>query len=252
MKRSALTFLSMAIILIAFSQTENTQGTVTYEEVMKIDIQMDNMTPEMEAMLPKENRNSTILHFNELVSRYENLEETEDAVMDHESEGGGVKVMISQPENIMYRDLKDKTSIEQTEFMTRVFLIESDNQKDDWKITGNQKTILDFPCQEAVKKEGEDEVKVWFTPTIPVSSGPGKYANLPGLVLAVEANEGDRTIIAKSVDFKEVDPDSIKKPKKGKKVTKEEYLAIVDEKNKEMGVDGEGNGAHTVIMQISQ
>jgi len=252
MKRTALAILSMAITMIAISQSDNTQGSVTYEEVIKFNIQMDNMTPEMEALMPKENQSSTILHFNQDASRYENLEKADDDIIDHETEGGGVKIMISQPENIIYRDLKNKTSIEQTEFMTRVFLIESDYSKDEWKLTGNQKMILDFPCQEAIKAEEEDTVSVWFTPAIPVSSGPGEYANLPGLVLAVEAEHGDRTIIAKSVDFKETDPENIIKPKKGKKVTKEEYMAIVKEKTQEMGGDGSAEGTKTVIMKVSR
>jgi len=252
MKSTILSVLSMTLALVALSQSDITQGSVIYEEVLKIDIQMDNMTSEMQAMLPKENRNSTILYFNEEASRYENLDQTDDAVIDQESEGGGVMVMISQPENIMYRDLKNETTTEQTEFMTRVFLIKSDYLKDEWKLTGNQKMILNYPCQEAFKHEGEDTVSVWFTPAIPVPTGPGKYANLPGLVLAVEANHGDMTIIAKSVDFKEIDPEKIRKPKKGKKVTMEEYMAIVEEKTKEMGGNGEAQGTHTVIMKVSQ
>ncbi len=252
MKRTALTILGMAITLIAFSQSDDNQGSVIYEELIKFDIQIDNMTPEMEAMMPKENRSSTILYFNEDASLYENLEQEDDAIIDEESEGGGVRIMISQPENIMYRDLKNKAIIEQTEFMTRVFLIKSDYSKDDWKLTGNQKMILDFPCQEAIRIKDEDTVSVWFTPAIPISSGPGEYANLPGLVLAVEADNGNKTILAKSVDLKEIESDKIKAPKKGKKVTREEYLAIVEEKSKEMGGDGSSEGSHTVIMKISQ
>jgi hypothetical protein len=46
----------------------------------------------------------------------------------------------------------------------------------------------------------------------------------------------------------------LKKPSKGKKVTREEYQAIVDEKLKEMGVEhaGEGGGSHTVVVRIHQ
>lgn len=252
MKKATLTILSLAFTLIGFSQTDNDQGAVTYEELIKLDIQIDNMTPEMQAMMPKENRNTTILYFNEDVSRYENLELPDDGLIEEETEGGSVKVMISQPETIVHRDLKNKTILEQKEFMTRVFLIESDDPKEDWKLSGNQKMILDFPCQEAMKIKDGDSVSVWFTPAIPVSSGPGQYANLPGLVLAVEADHGNRTIVAKSVDLREIDPDKIQAPKKGKKVTRDEYLAIVEEKTREMGGDGSSEGAHTVIMKISK
>ena len=252
MKKSITTLLSILIVTMAFAQNYNTQGAVVFEEVMKINIQLDNMTPEMEAMIPKENRNSTILYFNENASRYENYESTGDAVIDEEMEGGSVKIMMSQPENIIYRDLSSNSSVEQTEFMTRVFLIESDNPVGEWKMTGNQKMILDFPCQEAVRKDGERETKVWFTPAIPVSTGPSQFFGLPGLILAMEENDGDRTIIASSVKLEEIDEEKLKKPKKGKKVTKEEFLAIVDEKTKEMGGESGGEGSQTIIMKISQ
>jgi len=251
MKKTALTILGLLMVMFAISQGENTQGTIIFEEVDKIDIQIDNMTPEMAAMIPKENRNSTVLYFDENVSRYENYEAEGDASIIDESHGG-VQIMISQPENIIYRDLSNNKVTEQTEFMTRVFLIESENEKDEWKITGKQKKILDFPCQEAISGEGDNTFTVWFTPAIPVSTGPGKFANLPGMVLEMEADSGNRIIIAKNITLAPVDSDKLKKPRKGKKVSDDEFKAIVAEKTKEMGGEGNVEGTKTMIMTISQ
>jgi len=252
MKRSVLTMMSVIIVLVASAQSHITQGSIFYEELVKFDIQMDNMTAEMQAMLPKESKTATVLYFTEDESLYETQQEAEDAVLEEEMESSGVQIMISQPENIVYRDLKNRKTIEQTEFMSRVFLIEADMPKDEWKLTGNQKMILDYPCQEAVKYLGEDTVNVWFTPAIPISSGPANYGNLPGMVLAMVTNGGDRTITATSVDFKDIDTEKIQQPKKGKKVTEEKFNTIVAEKTKEMGGDGEGEGGSFVIMKISQ
>jgi len=246
--------MSFAIIFIAFSQSNENQiknqGVVTYEEVIKFNIQLDNMTPEMQEMLPKENRSQKILYFNQDASRYENLEQSDEADFEQESGGGGVKIMISQPQDIVYRNFEREKIIEQKEFMTRVFLIESDIEKDEWKISGNQKMILDYPCQEATKHDGDNKVSVWFTPAIPISSGPGELGNLPGLILEVESKNGDHRIIAKSIDLKEIDKKKLQKPKKGKKVSKEKFLSIVEEKNKEMG--GESGNSKTVIMKINR
>jgi GLPGLI family protein len=252
MKRTFLTLMILVTVLAAFSQAINNEGAVVYEEIIKFDIQLDNMTPEMEAMLPTESKTVTILYFTENVSRYEIIDNEGDAAIEEEAGGATVKIMISQPENIFYRDLKNKKTIEQTEFMTRKFLVESEAETDEWKLTGKQKMILDYPCQQAVKKDGEDEVVVWFTPAIPVSTGPASYANLPGLVLAMEADHGDRSIIASSVDLKKIDESNLQKPKKGKKVSKEKYMAIVKEKTEQMGEDGAVEGGQTVIMTISQ
>jgi len=99
----------------------------------------------------------------------------------------------------------------------------------------------------------KDSVKTvaWFTPSIPVSAGPGSYNNLPGLVLEVNVKDGDRIISATSVDEHTGEMARLEKPKEGKKVTREEFDQIVDEKMKEMGaergVSGSGTTTHTII-----
>lgn len=255
MKKTVLTIISLAILCIAFSQSDNDQvnneGSVVYEAVQKLNIQLDNMTPEIQAMLPKENRASKKLYFNRHASRYQNIKEIDESSMDRESGGGMVRIMVSHGEDIVYRDLKDNEIVEQKEFMSRVFLIESDAPEQQWKFTGNQKMILDYPCQEATMEGDEGLVKVWFTPAIPISTGPGEYGNLPGLILSVETNEGDNTIMAKSIELGEIDAKYLEKPKKGKKVSREKYLAIVEEKIKEMGNESGGSGK-TVIMTIQR
>lgn len=254
MKKTVLTIFSLAIFIIAFSQSDNnqvTEGSIVYEEVMKLDIQLDNMTPEMEAMLPKESRATKKLYFNLYASRYQNIQESEENTIENESDGGMVKIMVSQAEDIMYRNLKDNEIVEQKEFMSRVFLIESELPEQQWKITGNQKTILDYPCQEATMEGENGLVTVWFTPAIPVSTGPGEYGNLPGMILAVESNEGDRTVIAKSIELGAIDTKYLEQPKKGKKVSREKFLSIVEEKNKEMGHEGGGSGK-VVTMTIQR
>ncbi len=255
MKKTVLTIISLAILGIAFSQSDNDQvnneGSVVYEAVQKLNIQLDNMSPEIQAMLPKENRASKKLYFNRHASRYQNFEAAHDHDIEHESGGGMVKIMVSHADDIVYRDIKDNEIVEQKEFMSRVFLIKSEAPEQQWKFTGNQKIILDYPCQEATMEGDEGLVKVWFTPAIPISSGPGVYGNLPGLILAVETNEGDNTIMAKSIELGEIDAKYLEQPKKGKKVSREKYLAIVEEKNKEMGNEGGGSGK-TVTMTIQR
>jgi len=248
MKKLMLVLISITIVIIAAAQ-DNTSGMVIYEEVDKIDIQIDNITPEMAAMIPKENTNKTVLYFNPKTSLYENYQADSEGVIE-ESEGG-MHIMISQPDNIVFSDFDNKVITEQKEFMTRTFLIESDMEKREWKITGNQKKILNMPCIEAESGSGDDIIKVWFTPAIPVSTGPSKLAGLPGVILEMEADSGNKRIVAKDISFN-LEEDKIKKPKKGKKVTKEKFEEIVAAKTKEMGVEGNPEGSKTVIMTISQ
>ena len=97
------------------------------------------------------------------------------------------------------------------------------------------------------------QVVVWFTPTIPVPAGPGEYVGLPGLVLAVESHDGDRKLEAISVELQPLDKALLKPPKKGKKVTPEEYEAMVAEKLEEMGAEhGEQGGNATFVIEIKR
>jgi GLPGLI family protein len=65
------------------------------------------------------------------------------------------------------------------------------------------------------------QVVVWFTPAIPVSAGPDYEGQLPGLILQIDIN-GSPTFKAIEVSQK-ADIAAIKEPKKGKKVTAEEF-----------------------------
>ncbi len=227
-------------------------GSVVYEEIIKLDIQLEGMDAQMAAQIPKERKTEKVLHFTEEEALYEN-HQSDDAEDAEPMESSGMMIKMYKPENISYIDLTDKKLIEQKEFMSRVFLIESDLAQEKWKMTGNQRAILEYACQEAITEVEGKEVHAWFTPQISVAAGPGRYNSLPGLVLAVEMNDGDYKINAISVELKPVDKSMLKKPTKGKKVTREEYQAIVAEKMKEMGVEGGGAGStHSVVIRIHQ
>ncbi len=246
-----LIFMSTSTILSAQSQDEllRNEGMVTYEEVIKLNIVLDGADEEMQSMLPKESKNNTILYFNSNNSKYQNQQSEENSDIVSEHGNGSIMVKMSQPDNIIFRDFKKNKIVSQKEFMTRMFLIESENSKSDWKITANQKMILGYRCQEAIKQDSTTKTQVWFTSEIPVSTGPGIYANLPGLVLMVNVDDDERTITAKSVELRKLEEDLLAKPKKGKKVSKEKFEEIVKEKTDDMN-SGEGSG--TIIMTISQ
>jgi len=245
MKKSFLFVLAIIAAIIVGAQ-ENTSGTVKYEQVVKIDIKLDGDAAQFADMLPKERKSNKVLYFNPKSSLFENGEKAEDQNMSMSSGGGNVMIKMEEPENKIFTDLEKKNQLEQREFMTRVFLIEGEvNQQ--WKLTGNQKMILDYPCQEAVMEKDSSKIIAWFTPVIPVSAGPSNLGGLPGLILSVEKNDGKETINATSVDFAALPDDKIEKPNKGKKVTREEFDKIVEEKMKEMGAEGGADSQHMMI-----
>ena len=74
-----------------------------------------------------------------------------------------------------------------------------------WKVSAEQKQIAGYLCQKAVLQDTARQVEVWFTPQIPVGIGPGEFADLPGMILELSMNNGDRTVVADKVDLKTLD-----------------------------------------------
>ena len=246
MKKTVLLIGSLLAGYLSFSQ-DNTSGTIVYEQTVKMEIKMEGDAAQFAAMLPKERKSEKVLYFNGQQSLYENKKATDKEDVTMQSGGATVMVRMADPENKVYTDIVGKKQIEMKEFMTRTFLIDRDISYS-WKMTGNQKMIQEYPCQEATCTDGDKKVVAWFTPAIPVSSGPGKYGGLPGLILSVELDEGKNVTTIKTVDLTPVAKDKIVVPEKGKKVTNEEFTKIVEEKMKEMGGQvGAGGGSQMYI-----
>ena len=133
------------------------------------------------------------------------------------------------------------------------FLVTDSIRKQNWKLTGETKTLLGYACQKAVSQtviksmrttvvdgdmkriEVPDTLNtvVWFTAAIPVPAGPDYQGQLPGLILEVNINDG-RTVTRAVEISSTVTITAIKEPKGGKKVTGAEYRKEVDEAMKEM------------------
>ena len=127
-----------------------------------------------------------------------------------------------------------------------------------WKMSGESKKIGQYTCYKATytkqveekvfsfgswnqtngtnqpkkpKKMRDVEVVAWFTPEIPVSSGPSWYQGLPGLIL--EVSDDDTTILCTKIVMNPKEKTKIKRPKKGKVISSQDFVALQDEKRAE-------------------
>ena len=75
------------------------------------------------------------------------------------------------------------------------------------------------------------EVSAWFTPDIPVSTGPSWYQGLPGLIL--EVNDNNTTILCTKIVINPTDKSKIKKPKRGKVISNVDFIALQEQKRLE-------------------
>lgn len=75
-------------------------------------------------------------------------------------------------------------------------------------------------------------VTAWYTPQIPVSTGPGEYHGLPGLILEVTA--GQTVMLCNKIIMNPQEKPEIDRPDKGEIVTRDEYNQIMKDKIEEM------------------
>lgn len=236
MKKIILMFPAVLCMLAVMAQ----QGTVVYDETMKLEIHLEGEGADMQDLLPKERKVTRLLHFTPEATLLVNKTQSEEPEVAEEMAGGGTMVIkMEEPDEKTFFDIRGQKVVEQRDFMSRMFLIESAADSLPWKLTGNRREILGYPCLEAYYVKDSSKTVAWFTPSIPVPAGPGNFRGLPGLILEVNVNEGKRLITASSVTMEDV-TSLIVKPKQGKKVTKEEFKAIVEEKTGEMNSEGGG------------
>jgi GLPGLI family protein len=171
-----------------------------------------------------------------------------------------------------YKNIKEKRFAMEKEVFGKEFLIDDTLPKIQWKLESETKKIGNYTCYKAtavvpadksdfrnlrMKKDAaqkaeqakKDENKTtnlmdsvempdtvaitaWYTPDIPVSTGPANYWGLPGLILEVTTDK--TALLCSKITINPKEKAEIKKPSKGKKVTQAEYEDIVSKKMEEM------------------
>lgn len=239
-------FFLIGLILPGLSFAQNTEGEIHFTEIVKFQFSLPEGHEDMAASLPSEQKSQKVLFFNSRESLYQNAENKDEDGQDVVEGGDGevqIKMVIVRPqENKLYKNLETAQKVQKEDFFGKLFLISGDLDKYPWKLTGEQKKILDFNCQQAVFSDDEKKVEAWFTPEIPVTTGPGEYGQLPGMILEVTIDDGNRKLVADKVIFKSLDKEVIVAPKKGKKVTAEEFETIREARMKEMEEEMGGGG----------
>ena len=251
MKSLILIFL-LTIHAILLAQNS---GSVVYEEKIQFKIDFGDDSPmdeELKSMIPSSRSTQKALYFNEEHSIFKNLDNNQgDENISNQSGNTDVQIILNRPENVVYQNFASGKVVEKRDFMDRIFLISDDAEKRAWKITGEQKEILGYLCQKATTQRDSSAIEAWFTPQIPVSSGPANYGGLPGLILETNRDAGEAVVTAIKIDLSADVTNVITPPVKGKKVNREQFVKIQEEKMKEMQEQygGSGNGTRVFIQR---
>jgi len=243
-------FVLFAFLLSLNLTAQQTEGTIYYTQSIKLDIELPEGQEHLRDLIPSSSDQNKALYFTADKSMYKDGEGANGVTeINQESEGTEmqVKIVSGSADNRLLKDLADNKMVDQRDFLGKKFLIKGDITEMKWKITGEQKKILDFVCQKAQFTKDSMTTIAWFTPQIPISNGPDVYGQLPGMILEMSMEEGKRTITATKVEFGKIDKAILVTPTKGKKVTREAFKQIQSEKMKEMG---SGNGRTVIRMEI--
>lgn len=234
MKKQGILLIGVLISIFAWAQIR--EGVIDYE--MRIDMHRNIPAEreEMKKMIPQFRTQNYQLFFNEKESMFKPVEEEEDL----EANSGGMRMTFKMPSIETFTDLVNRMALVDQEFMGKRYLIQDSLTMIPWKFGEERLEIAGYECQQAYHhdEEKKQEITAWFTPQIQPFVGPDRYSNLPGTVLAVDINNGERVWVARKVQFKSLKKNDIKKPTKGEQVSQEEYRKIVAEQMEKMRSQG--------------
>lgn len=241
--RRPLLLVAIALLTLPARAQE---GVVTYDESVKIEIELPPEMAQMRDQIPNSSTSTKLLYFSEAGTLMKNApkKDGEESGVRVGGEGMMIRMMTSgDVDNQVYTDLEGGRVIEKRDFLGRTFLVTGEPEAYAWRLTGEQGEFLGYACMKAVATRDSTTVEAWFTPEIPVPGGPGPYGGLPGLILAVNVDDGRMSITAKEVSLGALDEGVLTPPEGGREVTRDEFRAIVDEKMKEMGAQRGREGA---------
>jgi GLPGLI family protein len=222
MKHSLYLFLLFSSY---FGFSQSTEGLVKYKKTTYFEF--ENMPSDM----PNSSDEFVKLSFTNTESLFE--KDADVVIPEDPNAPRWARRMKDRNNKTIYKKYEQDLSIEQMNFFGKDFLISDSISSLKWKVSaGEQKTILGYLCMKALYKDSTENLVVFFTPQIPVSSGPDKFGKLPGLILEVQSAQVH--IIATDIKLEKLST-PISQPTKGDKMTRANFNKLRDEKMKEQG-----------------
>lgn len=155
-----------------------------------------------------------------------------------------------------YKNIKEAQLIQAQEFYGKRFLVKDNLYKIEWKMSAETKKIGNYMTYKATASVPKDElewynfswsdlrrddqnneeknevptieVEAWYTPQIPVATGPGEYWGLPGLIL--EVSTGNTTLLCSEIEIGQEKKVKISAPDRGEEISKEAYTKTIRER----------------------
>ncbi len=225
MKKFVIGLVLLNAWAMAFAQKN--EGVISFEE--KVNMHKMIKDEAVKAMVPEFRSSKMELYFRGDECLYKASEDDDEA--EQGGGGGGGRIMMRRPQAETYRNFATEQRVVQQEGVGKKYLIEDSIKMLPWKLMGDTKKVLSYNCIKATYNDTarKQNITAWFTEDIALTAGPSRYGSLPGMILAVDINDGEMMWTATKVDFKKIKDEDIKAPTKGEKITDAEFRKKMDE-----------------------
>lgn len=213
---------------------QQSEGVITYEITINLHRNIPEDRQQMKSMIPEFRTHTAQLFFNANEALFKPVEE-----QDAEPQNG-MRMRYRNPKAEIYTRPASLRQVMLKEFMGKKYLIEDTLRMQPWKLLAETKEVNGYTCRKAtlVDEEGNRHVVAWYAEGLRPFLGPEEFNTLPGAVIFVDINDGERTITAKNVAFRPLQKGEIKIPDGRNKVTGDEYRAMVRERTERMRANG--------------
>jgi GLPGLI family protein len=235
-----LTIICCILSFTVFAQ--GAEGVINYEVKVNLHRTLPPDRVDMKNMIPEFRTSKQQLFFNAEESLYRPVIEDEEPM---EANGGGIRIRMQAPNVEIYYNAADQRRIVQEEFMGKDYLIEDSIVVTPWKFIAESKKVMNYDCQKAsyFDERRQQQVTAWYTNKLRPFLGPETFNGLPGAVLLIDINDGERVVTAKSVETRSLKKHEMEVPRKGTKITRAEFQKMRDEQVQRM----RANGANVII-----
>jgi GLPGLI family protein len=225
-----LTYIFIFNVLNSFSQVKSGQITYTLKMDSGGNLKRAQLPINIQKFMKKTDSIITTLEFTLKFNRKESLFAVNNSLVLSSNEPyKNIAVLATRGKNKYYVNLKDEFILEQTFSLGELFLVKIPKTSLKWKLINEQKKIKGYLCYKAQairensgplkKKDKYSTYIAWYCPSIPFNYGPFEVTGLPGLVLKL--SNGKIIYTASEIKLNKENIE-IKKPSKGKEITKKE------------------------------
>ena len=222
--------ITLLIYIFSFGSSINAQkkiissGLIEFERKINLYRLYEN-NPEITTILKKDNqqfrKDIFILSFNETKSIYKSGKDNSENYKFQK---------IPAENNIVYRELNERTSVSQKEILDNTFLIPDTIKTIQWKITNEKRQIAGFECRRANAIILDSiYIVAFFTEEIITSGGPESFSGLPGMILGIAIPQQHVTWFANKLSLPVLN-EVIEKPKIGKSISNLELKDFIENK----------------------